>query len=338
MIPEERAEAVERALRAAFGVTTIDRIEMLTRGNPYNSVFRIVVAGSPYLLKLILRECNPAHQYACMAAAADASIAPRVRYASVEDRVSITDFVDGPAVTAADAFLRMPAVLRTLHTLPPFAGVPEHLNTTCTFLMNQGPATEGFLEKIRSGGLLPEPEASRFLELHAQLSAAYPRHAPDLVSSHNDLFKPDNILSDGQRLWLVDWEAAFLNDRYADLAVLTLLFAGSEAENTAFLQAYLGEPPTPYQLARLYLMQQLAHLFYTMGFLFMGSGGKPVNRPDTVPDFSILRQRMWAGDLPLKDNDSRIAYAWAHWDRLQDNLRTPRFREALRIVADAAPC
>jgi len=334
MIPEERIEAVERALSAAFGVTTFDRIEQLTKGNPTNRVFRIVVGGSPYLLKIILRSDSPARQYACMTAAAGAGIAPPVRYTSVEDRVSITDFIQTAPFTAADAFLRMPAVLRTLHALQPFAGVPEHLNTTCTFLMNQGTATEGFLQKIRAGGLLPEPEASRFLDLHAQLSAAYPRHASDLVSSHNDLFKPDNVLSDGQRrLWLVDWEAAFLNDRYADLAVFALLVASTESEETAFLHAYLGESPTPYQLARLYVMQQLAHLFYTMGFLFMGSGGKPVTRPDTVPELAALKERMWSGDLPLRDSDSKLAYGWAHWDRLQDNVRTARFREALRVVA-----
>jgi thiamine kinase-like enzyme len=333
MIPDDRAEAVERALRAAFGVTTIDHIELLTRGNPFNRVFHIVVAGSPYLLKIILHAGNAGQQYACMTAAAGAGIAPPVRYASVEDRLSITDFVQTAPLTAADAFLRMPAVLRTLHALPPFHGVPEHLNTTCTFLMNQGPATESFLQKIRAGALLPEPEASEFLDLHAQLSVAYPRHAPDLVSSHNDLFKPDNVLSDGQRLWLVDWEAAFLNDRYADLAVFTLLVASNEAERTAFLHAYLGEPPTACQLARLYLMQQLAHLFYTMGFLFAGSGGKPVGRPDTPPELVIQQERMWAGDLPLKDNESRIAYAWAHWYRLQENVRTERFRDALRVLA-----
>src|ERR1022692_2472698 len=33
------------------------------------------------------------------------------------------------------------------------------------------------------------------------------------VSSHNDL-TPENSLFDGDRGWLVDWEAAFLNDRY----------------------------------------------------------------------------------------------------------------------------
>lgn len=35
--------------------------------------------------------------------------------------------------------------------------------------------------------------------------------------------KPENILFDGVRSRLVDWEAASLNDRYTDLAVVANL-------------------------------------------------------------------------------------------------------------------
>jgi hypothetical protein len=61
-----------------------------------------------------------------------------------------------------------------------------------------------------------------------------------MVSSHNDFFKPDNILFDGHRLWLVDWEAAFLNDRYADLAVVASLVVTNDAEERVYLQEYFG--------------------------------------------------------------------------------------------------
>src|SRR5690349_18744626 len=103
MIPEDRTEAVERALRTAFGVTTFDSIEMLTRGNPTNRVFRIHVGGSPYLLKIILRTDSPARHYANMTAAAAAGLAPRVHYTNIDDRVAIADFVADVPFTKAEA-------------------------------------------------------------------------------------------------------------------------------------------------------------------------------------------------------------------------------------------
>src|SRR5690349_4455082 len=117
MIPEDRTEAVDRALHTAFGVSSYDHVEMLTRGNPTNRVFRIVVGGSPYLLKILLRSDSPARQYANMTTAAAAGLAPRVHYASVEDRIAITDFIQDIPFTAADAFRLVPAVLRSLHAL-----------------------------------------------------------------------------------------------------------------------------------------------------------------------------------------------------------------------------
>jgi thiamine kinase-like enzyme len=46
---------------------------------------------------------------------------------------------------------------------------------------------------------------------YAAVTKVYPRN-DDLVASHNDV-KPENIVFDGDRVWLVDWEVAFLNDR-----------------------------------------------------------------------------------------------------------------------------
>jgi thiamine kinase-like enzyme len=196
--------------------------------------------------------------------------------------------------------------------------------------MNPGPARDGFFEKFRTSNLLPEAAMEEFFARHAQLAAAYGHR--DMASSHNDLFKPDNMLFDGQRLWLVDWEAAFLNDRYADLAVVANMIVTNDAEEHVFLREYFGAEPTAYQLARLFLMQQLAHLFYTMGFLFMGSQGQPVEWSAPVPDYFAFHRRFWAGEIKLTDNPTKILYARVHWERLMHNVNQPRYAESLSIV------
>jgi hypothetical protein len=53
MIPEAKRLAVSRALREAFGVTEAEDIRMLTAGLSSALVFRIVVRGCPYLLRVI---------------------------------------------------------------------------------------------------------------------------------------------------------------------------------------------------------------------------------------------------------------------------------------------
>jgi thiamine kinase-like enzyme len=243
MIPQDHSQPVARALHQAFGVTQFEDIRDLTNGPNSNLAYRIVVRGSPFLLRINTRRGDPARNYACMQAAAEAGLAPRVWYTSAEDRISITDFVNAKPFPAAEALVRIPAVLRSVHALPPFPGVPHQINTTCMFLMHEGPALDAFVQRIQAANLLPKSDTDEIFAWHAQLAAACPHRDADMVSSHNDLFKPDNMLFDGQRLWLVDWEAGFLNDRYADLAVAANQVVANDADESIFLHHYFGAPP-----------------------------------------------------------------------------------------------
>src|SRR5579863_8538202 len=123
MIPEEKKAAVFRALHGAFGATAIDDIRRITKGLSSDLVFRIVVEGSPYLLRIMTRideRMDPGRIFACMSAAAEAGIAPRVRYNNVEDGISITDFVEAVPFPATQALVQLPGILRRLHALPRF--------------------------------------------------------------------------------------------------------------------------------------------------------------------------------------------------------------------------
>ena len=338
MIPQEKSAAVTRGLREAFGLTAFEDIRRLTRGHTSSLVFRIVVRGSPFLLKIIMRTDDPTRHFTCMKAAAEAGLAPHVWYTSIEDRIAITDFVEAAPFPVTDALVRIPAALRTLHALPPFPGVLNHLNTSCMFLINKGTAVDGFIQRFQAANILPQGESEELLARYAQLAAVYPRHDQDMVSSHNDLFKPDNILFDGHRVWLVDWKAAFLNNRYADLAVVANLVVTNDAEERVYLQEYFGQPPDQYQLARFFLMQQVAHIFYAMVFLLLGSSGRQLNLSENAPDFRDFHRRIWAGEVNLADNQMKTVYGWVHREQLLQNMRQARFYEAVRIVSDRYAC
>lgn len=332
MIPEERIAAVTRGVKQAFGVEGIEHIWDLTARPGSNRAFRIVVQGSAYLLRINTRAGDMTRHFSCMTTAAEAGLAPGIRYASAEDRISITDFVETVPFPAPDALRRVPSALRALHALPPFPVAP--FNTTCTFLLNKGPALDTFLQKFKAANILPEYELEELFTQYAQLAASYSSLEPDLAPSHNDLFKPDNILFDGSRLWLVDWEAAFQNDRYADLAVAANMLVADETDERIYLEEYFGAPPDSYQAARFCLMRQLAHMFYAMAFLSLGSAGTPANWSEPIPTYNDFQRRFWAREVDLADQHSKFVYGRVHWEQLRHNLRQPGFDQALRVVAD----
>jgi aminoglycoside phosphotransferase (APT) family kinase protein len=325
MIPHEKSAGVALGLHEAFGVDQFEDILDLTERPGSNRAFRIVVRGTRYLLRINTRAGDMERHFACMQAAADAGLAPRVRYANAEDRISITDFVEAVPLAAADALVRIPATLRMLHALPAFPRSP--FNTTCTFLLNKGPALNGFLEKFRTSGALAEAE--EFLACYRRVAEVYSRLEPDLAPSHNDLFKPDNMLFDGRRLWLVDWEAAFQNDRYADLAVVANMLVTNEADEASYLREYFGEPADDYRRARFFLMRQLAHMFYALAFLTLGSPGTAAD----VPAYGEFQRRFWAREVGLADDREKTIYGLVHWEELRRNMREERFEEACALLS-----
>jgi hypothetical protein len=182
MIPEANNAAVARALRETFGVSEFEDLRILTAGLSSALVFRIVVQGSPYLLRIITRTDvmnDPTRQFACMKSGALAGLAPRVWYTSTEDRISITDFVEARPFPATEALARLPVTLRALHALPPFPRAVNYLD-----------AVDGFVRKFQAAKILPESETEELFQLYARVQSVYPRHDSNAVSSHNDL-KPE---------------------------------------------------------------------------------------------------------------------------------------------------
>jgi aminoglycoside phosphotransferase (APT) family kinase protein len=323
MIPEAKKPAVERALQTAFGVTEFEDIRQLTEGLSSALIFRIVVLGRRYLLRVIMRTDamgDPTRLFACMKAGEDAGIAPRVWYTSVGDRVSITDFVNAKPFPKARALEMVPATIRTLHALPAFP-----------FTVNYLDAMNGLIQRMRAAKLLLESEAADAFELYARVFDVYPRNESEMVSSHNDL-KPENVLFDGERVWLVDWEAGFLNDRYLDLAVVGNFLATNEEEEKTLLRGYFGARPTEYQLARFYLMRQFLHMSYVAAFLMLRSEVKPVDVNAPVRGFREFHDRVWTGEIRLHGDVEREEYARLHLKQALEEMHAPRFEEAIRIV------
>jgi hypothetical protein len=325
MIPQEKSAAVLRGLREAFGTTAIEDVRRMTRGLSSDLVFRIVVVGSPYLLRIMTRideRMDPGRIFACMTAASGAGLTPRVRYANPEDGVSITDFVEGVPLSMTEALVRVPGTLRRLHALPLF---PKTFNYVT--------AHNGFIWRFRTASLLPNGEVEEAFTRYGQVCSVYPRLDADMVSCHSDL-KPENILFDGQRVWLIDWQAAFVNDRYFDLAVIANFVVTDSTDEITFLTEYFGKPPDEHQLSRFFLMRQVLHMFAATVFLLLGSAGKPADQIETPPSFRDFHRRIWAGEVDLADDHLKIVYGRVHWQQLLENIRGARFDEALRIVSD----
>ena len=129
----------------------------------------------------------------------------------------------------------------------------------------------------------------------------------------------------------------FVNDRYFDLAVAANFVVGTDEDESNYLERYFDRSPDEYERARFFLMRQAVHMLSAAVFLLIGSAGKPIEQINELPSFEEFHRRICAGEVNLADKDQQILSGMVHWKRLLNNIRQPRFDEALKIVSTRHP-
>jgi hypothetical protein len=103
-----------------------------------------------------------------------------------------------------------------------------------------------------------------------------------LVSSHADL-PPDNILFDGRRLWLIDWESPCRNGAMVDLATVIDVFEFPLERKSVLVTRCLGRSPGAAFYRQMTTGRILTRL-YVAG-VFLSSAATSCAR--TAPDIDL---------------------------------------------------
>jgi aminoglycoside phosphotransferase (APT) family kinase protein len=284
-LPNEEREAAASALSAAFGRAPIGAITSVAGGASSASVFAVEVGGRRYLLRVEGQPSplrNP-HQYISMRIAAEAGIAPEIRYVDAVARVAVIDFIEQQPLKRYPG--GPPALARALGELL------SRLQATPVFpsFVNYPDIVARLFAHVRRTGLFATGLLDPYFERLERLSAIYDAGTTRLVSSHNDPV-PNNILFDGKRLWMIDWESAYRNDPLVDVAIVLDGLARAPELQEILLRAWLGREPDEALRVRLELVRAFTRLYYA-GVLFSASAAATRGPPDTdlsapsIPEF-----------------------------------------------------
>ena len=288
------AVTVRSALDSAFGSSKIDAITPISGGASGAFPFRVEIGNRRCVVRVEgaaspLR--NP-HQYEAIRLAAEAGIAPKIYYIDETARVVVMDYIEDRPLSTFPGGPRalakaMGEMLRRIQTTPPFPQFVEY------------PDIVARLWKWVCGtGLFAPGVLDLYTERLEHIRNAYVWDTTNLVSSHNDPI-PSNVLFDGERLWLIDWESAYRNDPLVDVAIaLDNLAPSLELENV-LLEVWLSRAPDDALLARLDLIRSLTRLYYA-GVLLSASAaasGALADRHVSAPAFFEFRRTIREGRL-----------------------------------------
>jgi aminoglycoside phosphotransferase (APT) family kinase protein len=275
VISAAHRESARSALIAAFDSAPITAITPVRGGASGASTFLVEAGQRRYLLRMEgtaspLR--NP-HQYLSMRIAAEAGIAPRIHYVDEASRVAVIDFIEERPLETYPGGRRALAqalgeMLKRLQSTPPFPRFVEYPDIVARLWAH-----------VCRTGLFARGVLDAHTEHLARIREVYVWDSRKSVSSHNDSI-PSNILFDGERLWMIDWESAYRNDPLVDVAIVLDNFAPSPELETVLLQAWHGRKPDKALRARLELTRALTRLYYA-GVLFSASAAASRSTPDT---------------------------------------------------------
>jgi len=328
-IPADRRETARSALTAAFGRAPLTALQRVTSGASA-LIYRIEVADRPYLLRLesLQRDeiRDPERAYLCMRTAVESGIAPGLHHADPTAGVAIMDFVPGRSLSeypgGPQGLARdLGDLVARLQATPAFPLVTDYLTVL-----------KGLLGRLLGSGLFAAGLLDRHQEGFERIREAYPWDSSALVSSHNDPH-PDNILFDGERLWLIDWETAYRNDPLVDVAIFTLYLAAAPELEGMLLQSWLGRTPDRALRARLVLMRQLVRLFYACASSLHAASPRAVPETDltalTPAEFraAVDQGRLVLGAPETQRIGGKVALA-----AFLAGLATPQFEEALVVA------
>jgi hypothetical protein len=331
LVPAERREAAWQALAAA-GIRDPRGLSLLKGGVSGALIYRVESGARPVVLRMEPERVALEHRargFACMQAAAAVGVAPAVRHADAAQGVAVMDFVGnrpvashpgGPAGLARD-----------------LGGLVARLQGAERFPRpGDDDVVATLLDGLRGSGMFAPGLLDAHVEGLARIRQAHPWNPATFVPSHNDP-NPRNLLFDGQRLWLVDWELGFRHDPLFDLAILsTELAAGPELE-AILLAAALGRAPDEALGAKLQVVRLLTRLFYG-GVVLESFAAQPRDGPE--PRLEALtpegfRAAIAEGRIASGQPETAYAFAMMSLRAFADGVAAPGFERTLALAAEA---
>jgi Ser/Thr protein kinase RdoA (MazF antagonist) len=238
---------------------------------------------------------------------ADAGISPPLAWVDEGARATISPKITGQFAGAlADPEARPRAIasvvdaLARLHRLRADAFGPADPVATARMLWYDQVAKPGFPAWASP--------AVALIDRAATLLDDDPRRVP----SHGDM-NPTNVLWDGMRVWLVDWDASGLTHPYYDLAVLAMFLRLDDAVALDLLARQEGTRITSEQAETFRALRRLGAIL--CGTMFMRLAGELASvvprHLDETPTLLQFYARLRTGELALRTSRGQALFGAA---------------------------
>jgi aminoglycoside phosphotransferase (APT) family kinase protein len=304
--PADQFAAIAHLLPEEY-VGSVAAVQPITMGLSGAGVYAVTSTRGELVLRVSPQNDGASHwtqQLRVLRRAAERGVAPAIVYVDEEARAIVSMRVMGVPLFAAladpgqrgAAIASVVAQLRALHAIDA-AGVDE-----------RDPLAYARAEYARQRARPGLPSWAGGLDaIFDAIGGTLTRDSRRVVS-HNDM-NPGNVLWDGERAWLVDWEVAGLTHPFYDLAVLAMFLQLDEPAAYGLLAQQQQRPVDDGARATFAALRQLAALL--CGLVFASLVPDLAVLPASAPTLAAFYAELRAGTIGLQDPRARGAFALA---------------------------
>jgi thiamine kinase-like enzyme len=253
------ADAVLERIPELAGTTR--RLRLLTGGLTNRNYQVTTDSGDRYVARfssaksaLLAIDRDAEHRNSSIAA--EAGVGPGVVAYVPDDGVLVVEWIEGRTFADADLddeaqLARLAAICAQLHAGPRFAGDFDMFDVQ-----------RRYLAIVREYGFRLPEDYDEYEPRVRRLEEVLRASAGETVPCHNDLLAA-NIMDDGERLWLIDYEYSGNNDPCFELGNIWSE-AALDVERLEHLVASYFGAPSPVQTARARLFAVMAKYGWTL--------------------------------------------------------------------------
>lgn len=246
-------------------------------GGLTNDNYKAVIGAESYFIRCgrkqnYLLGASLETEWQCTTLTSSVGLSPKTVKFFPDERILVTEFIGDQSqkinLRNRDTMEQFCRLVRSLHRLP-----CQFPTKFCPFETINNYAKNG----IEKGAVLPEAFVNEIMPFLADLQKNINFDEANLVPCHLDLHK-GNVLNDGHRLWLIDWEYAAMGDPLFDIAVIGATDFFTDEEMNQLLHVYLGRVPDSQEVDYIYMMRILADARWAL-WCYLQDRISPLNEP-----------------------------------------------------------
>lgn len=307
-LPIAHLEKIDFAVLKGLGTKNWELINLLSGGLTGVPVYRIVVENKSYTIKLEDvndKEFDLQRSYKILETVSKQGISPLVYFTDPDRGIVLMKYIESnPRPEASpENIQKFSHLIRELHennSFPKWKSVIVILELVYQRLTPDYQKSKIIMESMH--------------EINKMRNILFDQN--DVRLCHCDL-NPVNVLFDGEKYFLVDWQAASAQSFYFDLAYCSNWFYFYNEDLCAlFLTSYLGREATEEESAKYYLMRIFSYIYLGIGFIslpFRENQNIPIIPEENIeklPSYLKFMQSLGSGMVDLENTETQQQFGF----------------------------